>query len=202
MSFRTWSASDGRRSTARSAVVAGAALAVVVALATAALAWLPPGSGSPPQGDTPPIADHTEDATTAADRGDPDPIDLVWRCPIETRAEFRDDYGYRKPNGRIHRGVDLYAPLGTPVVAPRPGRVERSEGGMAGKEVTLHTEGERYVFAHLSRFGDDGEVEGGEEIGYVGTTGNARGATAHLHFEIRDEDGPTDPFPLLDEHCR
>lgn len=199
MSFRTWSARDRGRRTRRSTVVAGVALAAILALATAALAWFPAGSDPRSPEDAPPAASGADDST--ADESD-DPIDLVWLCPVQGRAEFRDDYGYRKPGGRVHRGVDLYAPLGTPVVAPRPGRVERSEGGMAGKEVTLHAEGRRFVFAHLSRFGEDGQVEAGEEIGYVGTTGNAEGATPHLHFEIRDRDGTSNPFPLLDEHCR
>lgn len=199
MSFRTWSANGRGRRTRRSTVVAGVALAALLALATAALAWFPVGSDPEPQQEPRPATSGADDGT--ADDSD-DPIDLVWLCPVGGRAEFRDDYGYRKPSGRIHRGVDLYAPLGTPVVAPRPGRIERSEGSMAGKEVTLHTDGRRYVFAHLSRFGEDGQVEAGEEIGYVGTTGNAEGATPHLHFEIRGEDGTSDPYPLLDEHCR
>lgn len=197
MAFRTWSAHRGRR-TRRSTVVVGVALAALLALASAALAWFPFDSDPEPQQEARPATSDEDDGTA----DDSDAIDLVWICPVRGRAEFRDDYGYRKPSGRIHRGVDLYAPLGTPVVAPRPGRVERSEGGMAGKQVTLHAEERRYVFAHLSRFGEDGHVEAGEEIGYVGTTGNAEGATPHLHFEMRDEDGTSNPYPLLDEHCR
>lgn len=199
MAFRTWSANDRGRRARRSTVVAGVAVAALLALATAALAWFPAGSAPEPQQEARPADPGVDDAT--AEDSD-DPIDLLWFCPVRSRAEFRDDYGYRKPSGRIHRGVDLYAPLGTPVVAPRPGSVERSEGGMAGRQVTLHADGQRFVFAHLSRFGEDGQVEAGDEIGYIGTTGNAEGATPHLHFEIREGTGTSDPFPLLDEHCR
>lgn len=200
MAFRTWT--GGRPGTRRSTTVAATAVAIVLALATAAAAWLPLRSGDAPA-PAPPSPTSLELETDAAGRDAPT-IDPVWRCPVDGgRAEFRDDYGYRKPNGRIHRGVDLYALLGTPVVAPTSGEVEHSEGGPAGKQVILHTDGDRrYVFAHLSRFGADGDVAAGETIGYVGTSGNARGALSHLHFEIRAADGPVDPFPMLDEHCR
>lgn len=198
MSYRTWSATGGRVRRRWTTVLGLVALAVV-AVAGAAFAWFPgPSSESEPEPGRAPAPTSSEGATdTASPSRAP-----MWHCPVDGRTAFRDDFGYRKPSGRVHRGVDLYAARGTPVVAPQPGRVEQATGGTAGKQVVLHGEGRRYVFAHLDRFAEDGTVEAGDVVGYVGTSGNARGSRPHLHFEIRGPDGPVDPFPLLDEHCR
>lgn len=197
MSYPTWSATGGR-TRRRWTTVAGLVALVVLAVAGAAFAWFPGPSEPGPGPDASPAATSSdaEPDTASPSRA------ALWHCPVDGRTAFRDDFGYRKPSGRVHRGVDLYAARGTPVVAPQPGRVEQVTGGMAGKQVVLHGEERRYVFAHLDRFGEDGTVEAGDVVGYVGTSGNARGSRPHLHFEIRGPDGPVDPFPLLDEHCR
>ena len=89
---------------------------------------------------------------------------------------------------RFHSGTDLGAPMGTPVVATQAGRVSLSDflGGYGLTVILRHnndTLESRY--AHLSRLlVQPGEqVEQGEVIGLVGSTGNSTGP--HLHFELR-----------------
>lgn len=116
-------------------------------------------------------------------------------------------FGDSRP-GRKHQGQDVSAPEGTPLVAPRGGRVEtvayQAEG--AGHYVVLDGEGEDrdYVFMHMVtgsvavRRGQ--RVRTGQRIGRLGNTGRSFGA--HLHFEIWvggwfAGGRPVDPLPLL-----
>jgi murein DD-endopeptidase MepM/ murein hydrolase activator NlpD len=126
-----------------------------------------------------------------------------WRCPV-TGAGFVDDYGYVKPDGQVHQGVDLYAPRGTPVVAPVAGVVTAFPNRLGGKAVHLSgIDGIRYYGAHLDRYGRTGRVNAGTVIGYVGNSGDAGGGPTHLHLEVRPAGGPPiSPYPLLTAACR
>jgi len=111
--------------------------------------------------------------------------------------------------GHTHRGQDLAAAEGTPIVAPRGGLVEavQYQDGGAGHYVVLNGEGEDrdYVFMHMrggSVVVEEGQrVRTGQRIGEVGNTGRSFGA--HLHFEVwvggwyEDGGEPIDPLPLL-----
>lgn len=130
----------------------------------------------------------------------PDDLSL-WRCPVRGRPEFRHDFGV--VNGEYHRGIDLYAYRGTPVLAPVDGTVEHLEGSVGGRQFVLHgDDGRTYIGSHLERLGAEGRVLAGDVVGAVGTSGNAVGSSPHLHFEVHEDGEPIDPFPLLDEHCR
>jgi murein DD-endopeptidase MepM/ murein hydrolase activator NlpD len=126
-----------------------------------------------------------------------------WRCPVPG-AGFVDDFGYVKPTGHVHQGVDLYAPRGAPVVAPVSGLVGAFPNPLGGKAVHLSgDDGNRYYGAHLDRYGRTGRVSAGTVIGYVGNSGDAVGGPTHLHFEVRPGGGaPTSPYPLLISACR
>jgi murein DD-endopeptidase MepM/ murein hydrolase activator NlpD len=117
-------------------------------------------------------------------------------------------FGARR-RGHSHRGQDLTAAEGVPVLAPRGGRIEAVEyqASAAGHYVVLDGEAEDhdYAFMHL-RGGSIAVREGqrvrtGQRIGEVGSTGGSSGP--HLHFEVWtggwQEDGgqPLDPLPLL-----
>jgi len=125
-----------------------------------------------------------------------------WRCPVP-RAGFINDYGFPRV-GHLHEGNDMFAPRGTPILAPVSGRAERKEGGLGGYAVQLYADdGNRYYFAHLDRFGAEGQVAAGTVIGYVGNSGDAITTPTHLHLEIHPGGGdPVNPFPTITLACR
>ncbi len=129
-------------------------------------------------------------------------IPAAWDCPVPG-ASFVNDYGYVRPDGARHEGVDLFAPRGTPIVAPVGGSVERYPNPSGGNAVELYgRDGNRYYLAHLDRYGNGGNVARGDVIGYVGNTGEARVTSPHLHFEIHPGGGAaSSPYPALVAAC-
>ena len=100
--------------------------------------------------------------------------------------------------GRLHAGVDIAAPSGSPVRAVADGVVVSAGwNGGYGRYVQLRHAGGLYtLYAHLStwsaRLAPGAPVSAGEQIAQVGSTGSSTGA--HLHFEIRDPGGrPLNP---------
>jgi murein DD-endopeptidase MepM/ murein hydrolase activator NlpD len=96
--------------------------------------------------------------------------------------------GFGPRFGRIHKGIDLAAPEGTPVFSAAPGTIrEVSLARGYGNQIVIdHGRGVFTRYAHLSAFTPDlrpGQKVGfGVEIGLVGRSGNATGA--HLHYEV------------------
>ena len=109
--------------------------------------------------------------------------------------------------GEQHKGTDIFAKEGTAVHAVDDGTIRHDDDPKGGKVLFLTgVDGWRYYYAHLSAYeGKPRKVKAGEVVGYVGTTGNATGREAHLHFEVRppgvDPKGPPgapmDPFHFL-----
>ena len=126
-----------------------------------------------------------------------------WQCPVPGAA-FSDDYGVPRPGGRTHEGNDLFAPRGTPVLAPVGGTVVQSRGPIGGLQFRLDgADGHRYYGTHLDAAGAGGQVRAGQVIGYVGTSGNAAGTRPHLHFEVHPAGAaPANPHPALAATCR
>lgn len=99
-------------------------------------------------------------------------------------------YGDPRDGGkRKHEGVDIFAPKGTPVVAPTDGVVTRvSNSTLGGKTVWMNDlkRGHSYYFAHLdSQIVRQGaKVKQGDILGTVGNTGNAQNTPSHLHFGV------------------
>ncbi len=125
-------------------------------------------------------------------------------------AAFADRREYLYADGgsslSLHNGVDLAAPVGTPVLACGSGRVVLAgERLVSGKTVVLeHLPGVFSLYFHLSELAvaEGQEVQAGERIGAVGMTGLATGP--HLHWELRVNDWPVDPRvylarPLVDK---
>lgn len=107
-------------------------------------------------------------------------------------------YGWRW--GRMHRGIDVAAPVGTPIHAAAPGRVQRSgwnSGGYGNLIDIVHPDGSLTRYAHNSRLlVDEGEyVSEGQQIAEMGSTGYSTGP--HLHFEIHIGGGATNPMSYL-----
>ena len=124
-------------------------------------------------------------------------------CPVDGGVRFVNDFGYIKPDGSRHDGVDLFADRGTPVVAPVSGLMSRYPNPSGGKAFEFYgDDGVRYYGAHLDRYGEDGYVEAGTVIGYVGNTGDAVGTSPHLHFEMHPGNGLSmSPYPSLSSAC-
>jgi murein DD-endopeptidase MepM/ murein hydrolase activator NlpD len=104
----------------------------------------------------------------------------------------------------LHRGVDLGAPEGTPILAPAAGVVRSAgERGGYGNAVEIdHGDGLVTLYGHASELlvsaGD--RVAAGQEIARVGRTGRATGA--HLHFEVRMGGRVVDPSRVLKAYAR
>jgi murein DD-endopeptidase MepM/ murein hydrolase activator NlpD len=119
-------------------------------------------------------------------------------------AAFADRREYLYADGgsslSLHNGVDLAAPVGTPVVACGSGRVVLAgERLLSGKTVVLeHLPGVFSLYFHLSELAvvEGQEVQAGEQLGAVGMTGLATGA--HLHWELRVNACPVDPRVYLE----
>ncbi|MBP7056640.1 MAG: M23 family metallopeptidase [Candidatus Omnitrophica bacterium] len=120
---------------------------------------------------------------------------------IKVRADDygNGEYGSKRSGGRIHEGLDIFAPLGTPVLAAKsglafPGNVPTGYGLYV---MIYHPDGSQTYYAHLSKImARAGEkVRRGELIGYTGNTGNAKNNAIqpHLHFEIRKDGKTLDP---------
>jgi murein DD-endopeptidase MepM/ murein hydrolase activator NlpD len=119
------------------------------------------------------------------------------------RAALRDVWQAPRDGGRRrHEGIDIFARRGTPVQAATEGIVLHVGRNRLGGNVVwvLGPGGQRHYYAHLERYGDVAagmRVAPGAVLGYVGTTGNARGTPPHLHYGIYTRGGAIDPYPLL-----
>ena len=118
---------------------------------------------------------------------------LIW----PTSGRVTSEYGYRW--GRMHQGIDIGAPTGTPIRAAKAGEVimAGSQGGYGRTVVISHGGGFSTLYGHQSSIAvsDGASVERGQVIGYVGSTGNSTGP--HLHFETRVNGSAQNPRRYL-----
>lgn len=125
----------------------------------------------------------------------------IVRCPVPG-GSFFNDWAFPRSGGRSHAGNDIFAPRGTPVLAPVSGWVDVATGRLGGHQFRLTSaDGTLWFGSHLDRFGASGQVTAGTVIGYVGDSGNARGSRPHLHFEIHPSGQAVNPYPLLRTVC-
>ncbi|MBW4550382.1 MAG: M23 family metallopeptidase [Aphanocapsa sp. GSE-SYN-MK-11-07L] len=101
------------------------------------------------------------------------------------KGVFTSGYGPRW--GRMHRGIDIAAPIGTAIVAAAAGTVVTSEwnsGGFGNLVKIRHPDGSLTLYAHnnrlIARVGE--YVQQGQLISEMGSTGRSTGP--HVHFEI------------------
>lgn len=120
-----------------------------------------------------------------------------------TRGSFASKFGMRKDpiSGApsFHKGIDIYAERGTPVMAPADGTVAFSahRGGYGLHVVVDHGFGVKTLYGHLSKsvvkVGQ--KVKRGDPLGRVGSTGRSTGP--HLHYEVRIHGIPQNPFRYI-----
>ncbi|HSX21446.1 MAG TPA: M23 family metallopeptidase [Gaiellaceae bacterium] len=132
--------------------------------------------------------------------------------PVYGQTAWGDTFGSSRPDvsGGWHHGDDIFAPLGTPLLAIAHGTVfsvgfER----LGGWRLWLRDDaGNLFYYAHLSAYTplavDGAIVNAGDVLGFVGNSGDAEGAPYHLHFEIHPigllnlgYDGAVDPSSYL-----
>jgi murein DD-endopeptidase MepM/ murein hydrolase activator NlpD len=126
----------------------------------------------------------------------------IQTCPVRGPTSFVDSFGWPRPGGRVHEGIDMIAAEGTPVVAVHAGSATRNPSDLGGNAIVLHHDGSAdwTYYAHLSAYGATGHVEVGAVIGYVGHTGDT--STNHLHFEYHPGGGDAvDPYRALLAVC-
>jgi murein DD-endopeptidase MepM/ murein hydrolase activator NlpD len=106
-------------------------------------------------------------------------------------SELTDSYHQARSGGRIHMATDIMAMRGTPVLAAANGRIIKlATSGAGGIGIYVADASGRYVFyyAHLMGYGPNVkeglQVQEGDVIGFVGTTGNASPDAPHLHFQV------------------
>jgi murein DD-endopeptidase MepM/ murein hydrolase activator NlpD len=127
-------------------------------------------------------------------------------CPVLGGASFIDSWGFPRSGGRRHKGVDMFAARGTPVVAVVDGRIKFSSNSLGGRSTHLYSDnGTVYYYTHLdghpSNISSGQRVAKGTIVGYVGNSGNARYTSPHNHFEIRPNGRAVNPYPTVRSAC-
>lgn len=122
---------------------------------------------------------------------------------IPVQGWFMSGFGYRidpfTGQVKMHEGLDIAAPPGTPIIAPADGTVKFA-GERRGFGLTLelnHGYGYITLYGHCQRLNvDEGDkVERGDVIAYVGSTGRSTGP--HLHYEVRISQEPVNPVHYI-----
>ena len=147
----------------------------------------------------------------------------TWVCPVAGGARFFDDFG--EPRGGLkHQGIDMLAAKRAPAVAVEDGHVEYwTTSKSAGCMLYLYGDsGTMYEYIHLNNdltakndnkgkcaegtaysVRDGATVAAGQQIGYVGDSGDANGIHPHLHFEVHPNGkAAIDPFRDLQRAAR
>jgi murein DD-endopeptidase MepM/ murein hydrolase activator NlpD len=132
--------------------------------------------------------------------------------PVDTGASYVDTYGANRNDiyDGWHHGDDLFAPLGTPVVAVANGTLSLVGWNRLGGWRLWLTDGDgnSFYYAHLAGYSKwvltHPHVRAGQVVGFLGRTGDAFTTTPHLHFEIHPQqllnlgyDGAVDPTAYL-----
>lgn len=118
------------------------------------------------------------------------------------QGTISSNYGQR--HGRLHEGIDIAGPVGTPILAAAAGTVTRAEwtsGGYGNLVEIQHADGSLTRYGHNSKIlvSAGQVVVQGQEIAEMGSTGRSSGP--HCHFEIRlPQEGAVNPIAYLPTH--
>lgn len=128
-------------------------------------------------------------------------------CPVDQPRSYTDTYGAPRSGGRAHLGVDILAPMGTPVRAYETGMISRMNSNSLGG-ISLYLRGDsgnEYYYTHLSGYvsgmSTGQRVTAGQHIAFNGDSGNAAGIP-HVHWEVRPGGGGNvNPYPYAYSAC-
>jgi murein DD-endopeptidase MepM/ murein hydrolase activator NlpD len=122
--------------------------------------------------------------------------------PLKGRSRLSSAYGKRRHPILMyeifHHGVDLAAPMNTPIQAAADGTITQlGRKGAYGKYIRIrHADGYQSAYGHMNGYRQDlkvgSKVKRGEVIGYVGSTGRSTGP--HVHFEVWKNNKTVNPF--------
>lgn len=134
-------------------------------------------------------------------------VSIPSRNPLQSEV-MTSSFGMREHpvlgGRRAHTGVDLAAPVGTPIYATADGLVSKAAWfGGYGLFVSLEHGGELQTrYGHMSRLNvaEGQAVRKGDVIGYVGSTGRSTGP--HLHYEVRVDGAAVNPIPYMGQGQR
>ncbi len=138
--------------------------------------------------------------------------------PVVGKVQYIDDFGAPRPGG-AHQGNDIMAAKRSPAVAAEGGKVKYwTTSASAGCMLYLYGDsGTTYLYIHLNNdvtlrndnrgkcvkgtaytVKNGAKVLAGQQIGYVGDSGDANGGASHLHFEVHPGGGKAvSPYPYL-----
>jgi len=123
----------------------------------------------------------------------------LWPVEGQITASFGERIDPFNGEGAFHSGVDISAVVGSAVVAPADGAVTFADflGGYGRAIMVDHGHGITTRYGHLSSFAvTAGQIiHRGDTIGYVGSSGRSTGP--HLHYEVRINDAPVNPYKYL-----
>lgn len=112
-------------------------------------------------------------------------------------------FGVARDGGaRKHEGIDMFAPLRTPLLAAAKGTISRVEQTQLGGNVVWLRPDDHNLslyYAHLDKqlVRSGQRVNAGDTVGLMGNTGNAISTSPHLHFGIYAPGGAIDPYPFV-----
>jgi len=122
----------------------------------------------------------------------------------KSKKDISSIYGKRRnplKNGKkmMHNGIDIKAPIGTPVIATADGVIAKAadQNKWGNLIVIEHSDGYQTWYAHLQKFNvtKNQSVKKGDVIGYVGNTGASLGA--HLHYEVHYKEAQVNPINFI-----
>jgi len=123
----------------------------------------------------------------------------LWPVEGQITGSFGERIDPFNGEGAFHSGVDISASVGSPVIAPADGVVTYADfmGGYGRAVMVDHGHGISTRYGHLASFAVAAgqQIHRGDTIGYVGLSGRSTGP--HLHYEVRINDTPVNPYKYL-----
>lgn len=191
-------------------------LTIVVTATLTSAAWIVVGSTYVDRSDEAPPRATSATPTPRTTAGSSAPA-ATGRLSIPVAgvaaSQLTDTFNETRGSDRRHEALDILAPAGTPVIAAAPGRIEKLFKSDAGGNTIYVRSADRrtlYYYAHLQAYApglqDGSDVDRGQRLGTVGSSGNADPAAPHLHFAVMRTAPDAEwwkpatainPFPLL-----